>query len=398
MRIVQLAGLLLLAGILPCHSDPIRETELKQMIERAVASWKGGRAIDAFNTLDSINSQPVSNENASGKIQAALLSSDYLLLSRKIIPAKALIDSALLWSERFKIGDDKASAYQSLSKWYLTVGNWPAAFRAKESEWSFRDSFNRQNHAIEIDSLKRVIELAESNLRIMKESVDQDSARSGWKAFSLPSGFGWVLIIGLLLLVVLLYYRAQQQKPRPSVILPSAPAAFSGSSQPQTGGAPSGPSNPVFDFNTQGASTSTESEAPQQTPEPVAPPNKDTLLRLQGVELVLIRAEVLASYQNGELKAIRNLLNEYMAQLPFIMKTLDEAINRNETAPILISLQHVKGYLKLFGMQATEKLIWEVESESSTEKVSKLLSRVFQVRNHCRRAADEAKSLLEKIG
>jgi hypothetical protein len=49
-------------------------------------------------------------------------------------------------------------------------------------------------------------------------------------------------------------------------------------------------------------------------------------------------------------------------------------------------------------MQGTLQLIQEIEDEASTEKVSKLLSRVFQVRNHCRRAADESKALLEKLG
>jgi hypothetical protein len=180
---------------------------------------------------------------------------------------------------------------------------------------------------------------------------------------------------------------------------PSASAA-SGTATPKvsTFERPGSNAIPVFEFQpSSGARESTDTPvAPPAEPAPL--PNRETLLRLQGVELVLIRPEVLAAYQNGDMKAIRNLLNEYMAQLPFIMKTLDDAINRNETAPILLSLQHVKSYLKVFGMQATEKLIGEVESESATEKVSKLLSRVFQVRNHCRRAADEAKSLLEKVG
>jgi hypothetical protein len=124
---------------------------------------------------------------------------------------------------------------------------------------------------------------------------------------------------------------------------------------------------------------------------------RDIVLKLQDVELVLIRAESLGQHANGETKAIRNFLNEYMAQLPFIMKTLDEAITKNEAAPILLSLEHLKTYLQTFGMQGTLKLIAEIEEEAPKEKVSKLLSRVFQVRNHCRRAADEAKSMLEKL-
>jgi hypothetical protein len=86
-----------------------------------------------------------------------------------------------------------------------------------------------------------------------------------------------------------------------------------------------------------------------------------------------------------------------MAQLPFIMKTLDDAITRNEADPILNSLEHLKPYLQTFGMSVTIKLISEIEAEAPTEKIAKLLSRVFQVRNHCRRAADEAKAILEKM-
>lgn len=148
------------------------------------------------------------------------------------------------------------------------------------------------------------------------------------------------------------------------------------------------------------AKSETKSEAPskaEKKEQQISNAIKETTSKLAEVELVLIKANVLANYKNGESKPIRNLLNEYMAQLPFIMKTLDDAITLNEKESIINSLEHLKTYIVSFGMQSTMTLINEIEKEAESEKVAKLLSRVFQVRNHCRRAADEAKSLLEKV-
>jgi hypothetical protein len=79
------------------------------------------------------------------------------------------------------------------------------------------------------------------------------------------------------------------------------------------------------------------------------------------------------------------------------MKNLDDSITLNENEPILRSLEYLKPYLAAFGMQSTITMLKEIEDEAPSSKPTKLLSRVFQVRNHCRRALDESKSLLEKI-
>jgi hypothetical protein len=49
-------------------------------------------------------------------------------------------------------------------------------------------------------------------------------------------------------------------------------------------------------------------------------------------------------------------------------------------------------------MSATLAMLNEVESEAPTEKTTKLLSRVFQIRNHIRRAHDESKALIDMLG
>ena len=397
MRILTLA-LLLFASSLHCLSESLPDSTLRQMLTRAVYSWQEGRAKDAFFTLDSVIAQPISNENAGSKVKAALWTSSYLMEQRKIRPAKSFIDSALAWSQRFPMGDESVRVYQALSQWYASAGDAQGALRFKDKEWELRDSFARKEAAVTIDSLKEVIARSETQA-IQKEEVDTESqSESTAQNKANDTGSLWMVIAAVILIAAIAIYFFRSRKNSGAVVSTSVPAFTPQVSTAKTPENPSGQTIPVFDFqpSLDKQSAAEESHAPATEALPL--PNRETLLRLQGVELVLIRAEVLAAYQNGDLKGIRNLLNEYMAQLPFIMKTLDEAINRNETAPILLSLQHVKSYLRLFGMQGTEKLIGEVESESSTEKVSKLLSRVFQVRNHCRRAADEAKSLLEKIG
>jgi hypothetical protein len=43
-------------------------------------------------------------------------------------------------------------------------------------------------------------------------------------------------------------------------------------------------------------------------------------------------------------------------------------------------------------------MLTEVEVEAPTEKTTKLLSRVFQIRNHISRAHDETKALIDTLG
>jgi hypothetical protein len=118
--------------------------------------------------------------------------------------------------------------------------------------------------------------------------------------------------------------------------------------------------------------------------------------KLARVELVFIRAEVLGEY--GNKKAVVKIINDYNTQLPLIIKNLDEAITTNDNEPIVTALSYLKPYLTAFGMAATLAMLNEVEAEAPTEKTTKLLSRVFQIRNHIRRAHDETKALIDMLG
>jgi hypothetical protein len=118
--------------------------------------------------------------------------------------------------------------------------------------------------------------------------------------------------------------------------------------------------------------------------------------KLARVELVFIRAEVLGEY--GNKKTVIKIISDYNTQLPLIIKNLDEAITTNDNEPIINALSYLKPYLTAFGMSATLAMLNEVEAEAPTEKTTKLLSRVFQIRNHIRRAHDESKALIDLLG
>lgn len=397
MRIFILVGLLLTTS-LHCLSESLPDSILREMLTRAVYSWQDGRAKDAFFALDSVIAQPISANNAGSKVKAALWTSSYLMEQRKIRPAKTFIDSALSWSQRFPMGEESVRVYQAISQWHAAAGDAAGALRFKDKEWALRDSLSRISYAVTIDSLKEVIARSASQTLTPEEEGIEVERSPESDGTSNSAGSFWIVILVLIMVAAVALYLFRSRKTDRFTPSASSPVSNTPSGTTTISERTASSPIPVFEFQPSPGSPKTPEEAETPAVETAPLPNRETLTRLQDVELVLIRPEVLAAYQNGDTKAIRNLLNEYMAQLPFIMKTLDEAINRNETAPILLSLQHMKSYLKLFGMQATEKLIGEVESESATEKVSKLLSRVFQIRNHCRRAADEAKSLLEKIG
>jgi tetrahydromethanopterin S-methyltransferase subunit B len=398
--------LLLISISLPSPAQPIAlsDSSLRETLTRAVQWWKLGKAKEAYLSLDTITGQPMTTENAATKIKASLWTANYLQAQRKIKPAAAFLDSAMIWAEKNALSDELIRTYEAYAEWHLASGNPKTAIVAREAAWKIKDSLNRQGVQERIDSLENVIDqLNEQKSEIINDKLsDRDAVRE--EAASWKQWFYLLSAVCLALLVIIFLMNGTLQRLKNA---PPAPAPASPRTRVEPVVTPPPTPAPVQQKKETKTITPVEKEkiavAPVAAPEPLrplAPPplsTKDIKFKLQDVELVLIRADVLAQYQNGETKAVRNILNEYMAQLPFIMKTLDDAITKNESDPILLSLEHLKQYLQAFGMQGTLKLIVEIEEEAKTEKVSKLLSRVFQVRNHCRRAADEAKALLEKL-
>lgn len=392
-RISSLLMALMLPFVLPANAQqPLPDSQLRLTLERAVYHWQAGKATDAYLALDSIIATPTAADNAATKVKAALWTATYLTAQKKIMPAKRFLDSAMTWAERFKTAEELRRTYEAYFEWHLAAGNPKTAIVAREAAWKISDSLQRESFVATIDSLRRLGLAAESENNRLKSEI---SAMQGVSTDS-ASTKTWMYVLGglcavLLILVFLLngnLQRLRNAPPAPAAqpVAPSVRPVVKNSALPPTDAPPT-------------VTESVKPTPPLPTAKPVsATSGRDITGRLREVELVLISAETLGQYQNGETKAIRNLLNEYMAQLPFIMKTLDEAITKNDASPILLSLEHLKPYIHSFGMHSTNKLVEEIETDAEKEKVSKLLSRVFQVRNHCRRAADESKALLEKLG
>lgn len=371
------------------QTPAISDSSLRETLTRAVQHWKAGKAKDAYLALDTITGHPISPEVAGTKIKAAIWTANYLQAQYKIKSAAPFLDSALHWAEAYNTGEELSRAYEAYADWHMAAGNPKTALIAKESAWKIRDSLHQVSLRAEIDSLHKVINGLQQDQVTVIETKTSEADNVSEQAAGLKKwmyGMGGIIAI-LLLIVFLMNGTIQRLRNTPPAPAPSAPRI-----RPETPA-------PAKISDTEPAEKPNVAAPPVETPKAAAPSTatRDIVLKLQDVELVLIRAESLGQHANGETKAIRNFLNEYMAQLPFIMKTLDDAITKNEAAPILLSLEHLKTYLQTFGMQGTLKLIAEIEEEAPKEKVSKLLSRVFQVRNHCRRAADEAKSMLEKL-
>lgn len=374
---------------------------LRETLTRAIASWQAGDAKLAYLSLDSIDRTELSGDNAGTKARAAIWTATYLQAQKKIKPAARFLDSALAWSIRFQLSEEQIRGYEAYAAWHLAAGNPKTALIAREAAWKIQDSIQSRAYLQQIDSLSATVTQLQTEIRSHENgSLATAQARDEQSAGQLR----WVYILAaicfvLLLIVFLLNGQVQRLKASPPAPAPA--------SKPATPKAP-----PATTANNTDVSTPREtdkpvktdsppvvSEAPTPTEEPVKPPAPGALVhKLAEVELVLIKADVLSRYNKGDAKSIRQLLNEYMAQLPFIMKSIDDTIAGNDASAIVHALSHLKSYLHCFGMQGTLQLIQEIEYEASTEKVSKLLSRVFQVRNHCRRAADESKALLEKLG
>lgn len=394
------------SSVSKAQSFALSDSSMRETLTRAVQFWQLGKAKEAFLSLDSIDRQPIAAENATTKVKAALWTANYLMAQKKVKPAAPFLDSALIWAENHAIGEELIRAYDIYADWHVLAGNPKTAMVAKTAALHIRDSLQNRLVQHTIDSLEAAIAQLTAQLTEAR-TADQEAGNAVLQeAKSLKNWLYVAAAVCLILLIIIFLMNGTLQRLRNA---PPAPVANAGTPkivQSAKAGPPTIAPPPVDIRDTRGAAVpppppAAPAPAKPASPKPVTPPplsGKDITLKLQEVELVLIRAEILGKYHNGETKAIRNLLNEYMAQLPFIMKTLDEAITKNESEPILLSLEHLKPYLQNFGMNNTLKLIQEVEEEAATEKVSKLLSRVFQIRNHCRRAADEGKALLEKIG
>jgi hypothetical protein len=137
--------------------------------------------------------------------------------------------------------------------------------------------------------------------------------------------------------------------------------------------------------------------APPEKTKDVYKDHHSLTARISAVELVLIQADTLGWKMNGDGKATHKILQRYVDDFNSLTKAIDDAIAANKASEIISSLELLRPYLEAFGMNGTTKMVDEIKLEGANVKVNKMLSRVFQIRNHARRALDEAKAILEKV-
>jgi len=384
-------------------ADQLEGEALEELLSRGNQHWQEGRPVQAFVTLDSINSTTADGANAGVKIRASLQTARYLQAQRKFNASYRFLDSALVWGRQYGSSADMMAAYELYSEIYLSVNNVQGALASREAARKIADSLSRVSHQALVDSFQTVIDTLVKRIAYMEDVSNRNAASESGEVTRLTYWVYGLTAACLLLLIILFLVNGQLQRIRR---LPPAPASYTTipaqplvvpSVTPRIPEVPAIPKEPEQTLPEQREATGTVSPTAEPSVAMPSPASRNIEVRLREVELVLINPEVLALYNNGEAKAIRNLLQDYLARHSALLKELDDAIVKNEAAPILNILHGMMDFLDAFGMQVSIKLIKEIEEDAPREKVAKLLSRVFQVRNHCRRAADEAKALLEKL-
>jgi hypothetical protein len=359
---------------------------LNEQLTRGVQSWKQGNALLAFQQLDSINSQPINETLAAAKVKSAIWTATYLKEQRKYKPAAVFLDSALAWSKLYNLANEQRRVLDAYASWYTATGNLKAALAVKEASWKLGDSLNTANWQHKVDSIAAHLG------KLQSEIAGKDKAAAEKEQVSTIDGDNktlWILgsLIALLLIIIFLMNgNLQRLKNAP-------PAPLRRTTEPASSKVVTlGNERKVISSIPNDEKTSAETKVVETPKE-----NYGLTARLSEVELVLIKADVLSIKGNGENKIVRSILDEYLTNMPAIIKHLDDAIADSKNDIILSSLNELKPYLDKFGMASTSAWILEIENEYPEVKMNKLLSKVFQVRNHCRRAADEAKALQEKM-
>jgi len=359
---------------------------LNEQLTRGVQSWKQGNALLAYQQLDSVNSKPINASIAPIKVKSAIWTATYLQEQRKYRPAAAFLDSALAWSKLYNLFNEQKRVLNAYGNWYTATGNLKAAFAMKEASWKLADSLNTVNWQQKVDSIAANFEKLKAEIATKDKSAVEKEQVSAINGDTKTLWILGVVIAVLLIIIFLMNGNLQRLKNSP-------PAPLRRNPEPTS-------SKVVTVENERKVTSSIPSEDKVVAePKVVETPKENYGLtaRLSEVELVLIKADVLSIKGKGENKTVRSILDEYLTNLPAIIKQLDDAIADNKNDIILRSLADLKPYLDKFGMVSTSAWILEVEREYPEVKMNKLLSKVFQVRNHCRRAADEAKALQEKM-
>lgn len=333
--------------------------ELNQQYDRGVKYWESGNGRTSFYTLDSLRKIDLTSENASIKSKGMIYLAKCFYSQKNYRYAINYLNLALMFGKGILNSDTLLSVYDMLITCHHETKNKSQETYFSQLKKSITDSIQTAKMQYQVDSLKQALE-AQKNKPGPAVENENPTAIQSTPTSSTNNSTNYLLIIAVAVFAIgvllFMFFR-------------------------KSNGGNSGKSTPI------------------EIPKIDVSSNKGNnalVEKIAKVELVFIRAEVLGEY--GNKKTVVKIINDYNTQLPLIIKNLDEAITTNDNEPIINALSYLKPYLTAFGMSATLAMLNEVESEAPTEKTTKLLSRVFQIRNHIRRAHDETKALIDMLG
>ncbi len=335
---------------------------LQGVYERGVNFGEQGDILKSFTTLDSLRTAKLTAENSLIKSRGMLYLALSSLKQGNYKYATVYSDLALFFGKDSLSTNELISVYEIMISCYGKLNNKSKATQYVNLKKAIEDSLSSAKIQFEVDSLKQLVE--EQKLKFLNDSIQKNKQQLlNLKEETKTNNNNFILyisifIITLIAIVVLVISLKKKNK-----IIQKEILTPNDISKPQNNSVKQ--SNSLVD-------------------------------KIDRVELVFIRAEVLGEY--GNKKTVIKIISDYNTQLPLIIKNLDEAITTNDNEPIINALSYLKPYLTAFGMSATLAMLNEVEAEAPTEKTTKLLSRVFQIRNHIRRAHDETKALSDMLG
>jgi hypothetical protein len=335
---------------------------LQGIYERGVNYGEQGDIIKSFTTLDSLRTAKLTAESGRIKSRGML----YLALASSKQGnhkyATVYADLALFFGKDSLSTDEIILIYDLMITSYDKLQNKSKVSQYVNLKKVIEDSLNAAKIQFEVDSLKQLVEEQKTKFIIdsIQKSKQQQLSQKNQDTTNKNNFILYIsiFIISLISILVLVFsFKRKNKNVQKDIVTPNEILKLQNNSVKQ--------SNSIVE-------------------------------KLARVELVFIRAEVLGEY--GNKKAVVKIINDYNTQLPLIIKNLDDAITTNDNEPIINALSYLKPYLTAFGMAATLAMLTEVEVEAPTEKTTKLLSRVFQIRNHIRRAHDETKALIDMLG
>lgn len=333
--------------------------ELNQIYDRGVKYWELGNGRAAYYTLDSLRKVTQTPENAAIKSKGMLYLGKCFYSQKNYRYTINYLKASLEFGENLLSVETRLSIYEMMITCHHETSNSTQEAYFTQLKKSITDSIQTAKMQFQVDSLKQALEAQKNAPGATNENENPDVTESTTTSGSnTTNNYILIIAIAVIAIAILLFLLFRKKESGTnnksnSIEIPKIDAG-----------------------NSKGSNALVE--------------------KIAKVELVFIRAEVLGEY--GNKKTVVKIINDYNTQLPLIIKNLDDAITTNDNEPIINALSYLKPYLTAFGMSATLAMLNEVEAESATEKTTKLLSRVFQIRNHIRRAHDETKALSEVLG